>query len=79
MAEELEYDLCPETGIGCLMAKSDSGLLKIDLMPDKAARLKELMFAGDLDAARALLVGIDGNAESAIDYSALQALFRKAG
>jgi hypothetical protein len=74
MAEELQYDVCPETGIGCVMVNKDSGVLKIDLMPDEVSSLEDLVKAGDLAGARALLAGVDSKAESALDDDLLRAL-----
>ena len=74
MSEELQYDVCPETGIGCVMVNNDSGLLKIDLMPDEASSLKDMVKAGDLAGAKALLVGVESKAESVLDDTLLNAL-----
>ena len=56
---EVEYDVCPETGIGCMMIYRATGKTKIDLMPDEAADLKEKMAAGDMAGAKALLSSVD--------------------
>ena len=55
MADSVEYDLCPETGIGCVMVRKSTDLVKIDLMPDEVTALKLLIQAGNLAGARALL------------------------
>ena len=74
MSDEVQYDVCPETGIGCVMVNNASGLIKIDLMPDEAASLKDMVASGDLAGAKALLVGVESKAESALDDTLLQAL-----
>lgn len=74
MAGEVQYDLCPETGIGCLLVNPESGMRKIDLMPDEAAQLKELVNSGDMDGARAMILSVDPGAESAITDDVLKAL-----
>ncbi len=74
MSEELKYDLCPETGIGCLMIGRETGALKIDLMPDEAASLRHLVKSGDLNSARELLVNIDPSAEAALSDERMTAL-----
>lgn len=66
MSIELMFDVCPETGIGSLMIQRDGDSVKIDLMPDEAADLRNLARTGDLDGAKALLAGIDSRAESAL-------------
>ena len=76
MAAELKYDLCPETGIGCVLVNQDAGVLKIDLMPDEAASLKELVQNGDLAGAKELLSSVDSKA-SELDDNALEALVRE--
>ncbi len=73
MAANPHWDLCPETGIGCVMVDRGAGSLKIDLMPDEAARLQELVKAGDLAGAKALLVDVDADA-GMLDEAALRAL-----
>lgn len=66
MGVRIEYELCPETGIGCLMLHHDTGMTKIDLMPDEAADLRTRVQSGDMDGARELLAGIDSGAEAAL-------------
>jgi len=77
MAGKVQFDLCPETGIGCVMLDGDSGLLKIDLMPDEAADLKGLLSAGDLDGAKAILAGVDPKAATEVDAAVLQELVKE--
>jgi hypothetical protein len=77
MAEEVQYDLCPETSIGCVMVNKEDGLFKIDLMPDEASDLRTLVNSGDLDGAKALLVSVDARAAEAMDSAALNALVKK--
>lgn len=77
MTTDLQYDLCPETGIGCVLVSRDSDSLKLDLMPDEAASLRELIESGDMDGAKALLVSIDAKAERTIDAACLEALARE--
>lgn len=79
MSTELNFELCPETGVGCLLMKGSSGTLKLDLMPDEAARLKELIDAGDLEGAKALLVSVDPGASAALEGVGLQALAKELG
>jgi hypothetical protein len=73
MASRLQYDLCPETGVGCVLVTREQGLLKIDLMPDEAARLKQLVSSGDFAGARELLLSVD-SAAAELDETALRAL-----
>ncbi len=77
MSEELQYDVCPETGIGCVMVNNDSGSLKIDLMPDEVSSLKDMVAAGDLAGAKALLAGLDSKADAALDETLLQVLAKE--
>lgn len=77
MTDELQYELCPETGIGCVVLNQDAGLLKIDLMPDEAADLRELVKSGDLEGAKTLLASINAQAESALDSACLEALAKE--
>lgn len=79
MADELQYDLCPETGIGCVMINKDSSILKIDLMPDEAANLQELVKSGNLAGAKELLSSIEPKAETTIDGACLAALAKEIG
>ncbi len=76
MSDDLQYELCPETGIGCVLVNREAGLLKIDLMPDEAAELKQFVEAGDMIGAKELLVGIDSKAAD-LDDAALEALARE--
>ena len=73
MASRLQYDLCPETGVGCVLVTREQGLLKIDLMPDEAASLKQLVSSGDFAGARELLLSVD-SAAAELDETALRAL-----
>ena len=73
MASRLQYDLCPETGVGCVLVTREQGLLKIDLMPDEAASLKQLVSSGDFAGARELLLSVD-EAAAELDETALRAL-----
>lgn len=77
MPDELQYELCPETGIGCVLINNSAGMLKIDLMPDEAADLRDLVKSGDIEGARALLASIDAKAETAIDDECFKALVRE--
>lgn len=79
MATELSYDLCPETGIGCvLLRREEASMVKLDLMPDEAAQLKELAAAGDIAGIRALLSGVSATKAAEIDDSLLEALVKDA-
>jgi hypothetical protein len=73
MASRLQYDLCPETGVGCVLVTREQGLLKIDLMPDEAVSLKQLVSSGDFAGARELLLSVD-SAAAELDETALRAL-----
>jgi len=79
MSDQLQFDVCPETGIGCVMLSGDSGDLKIDLMPDESENLVALVKAGNLEEAKALLVSVESKAESVVDKAALEALSREVG
>lgn len=79
MANGVEFDVCPETGIGCVMVNNDSGLLKIDLMPDEASDLQGMLASGDMAGAKALLASVDAKAETAIDDAALRSLAQETG
>lgn len=79
MATEMEFELCPETGIGSLRILSGAESIKVDLMPDEALDLQNLVQSGDVDGAKALLVGIDSRAGAVLDGSALSALAKEIG
>ncbi len=70
MSGDLRYELCPETGIGSLIA----GNFRVDLMPEEAVSLRDLVKAGDTDGAKALLASIDPMAENVMDAAHMQAL-----
>lgn len=76
MATELSYDLCPETGIGCVLLQRESGMVKLDLMPDEAAQLKELAAAGDLAGVRALLSSVNAKKAAELSDELLEALIK---
>lgn len=61
------------------MIDGDAGALKIDLMPDEAADLKERVRSGDLAGTKALLAGIDSKAEAAMDEACLESLAQEIG
>lgn len=77
MAEDVQYEFCPETGIGCVLLKRGDESLKVDLMPDEAGELEGLVASGDMVGARALLSNIDSKAAAAMDDEALAALARE--
>ncbi len=79
MAGDVKYDLCPETGIGCVLVKQGGDSVKIDLMPDEAADLKDLVASGDMAGAKALLESVDSRAATAMDDEALKALAKEMG
>jgi hypothetical protein len=79
MADGLGFDVCPETGIGCVMVNREEGMVKIDLMPDETQNLQALVKSGDLKGAKALLAGVDARAEEAVDDAVLEALAREIG
>ncbi|MBI2843163.1 MAG: hypothetical protein HYX78_07160 [Armatimonadetes bacterium] len=74
MPARLQYELCPETGIGCLMVETESDAFKIDLMPDEAENLHSLVHSGDMDAAMALLTSIDSRDQAALGELDAEAL-----
>jgi hypothetical protein len=74
MATELTYDVCPETGIGCVLVRKEEGMAKLDLMPDEVDRLKELAAAGDVEGIKALLSSISPAKAAALDDDLLKAL-----
>jgi len=73
MSGVIRYDLCPETGIGCILVEQNAGPMKIDLMPDEVQSLKELVKSGDLAGARSLLESMDSRAGE-LDDAALAAI-----
>lgn len=77
MAGKVQFDVCPETGIGCVMLDDESGLLKIDLMPDETADLKVRLGSGDMDGAKAVLSIAEPRAEVAVDSAVLEDLARE--
>lgn len=79
MADELRYEVCPETGIGCILVGQGSGVMKLDLMPDEAVSLRELAQAGDLAGVRGLLASIDSEVESLLGDAGLDALVKELG
>ena len=75
MSDGLQFEVCPETGIGCLMVDQ----AKIDLMPDETDAFQEMIRAGDLAGARALLAGVDPQAAQSFDDDSLRALAGEIG
>ena len=78
MATELTYDVCPETGIGCVLVRRESGLAKFDLMPDEVDQLKQLAAAGDIEGIKALLTSISAAKAEALDDELLKELIEHA-
>ncbi|MEI6503111.1 MAG: hypothetical protein WCP21_19045 [Armatimonadota bacterium] len=78
MATELTYEVCPETGIGCVLVRKDEGLAKLDLMPDEVDKLKQLATAGDAEGIKALLNSVSTKAASALDEALVQELIENA-
>ena len=74
MATELTYDVCPETGIGCVLVRKDDGLAKLDLMPDEVDQLKQLAAAGDIEGIKALLGSVSAVKAAVLDDDLLKAL-----
>ncbi|MBI3920080.1 MAG: hypothetical protein HY318_01585, partial [Armatimonadetes bacterium] len=56
MSEELNIELCPETGICSILRQGSS---KVDLMPDEVEALRKA--EGDPAAIRQILSGADGS------------------
>jgi hypothetical protein len=78
MATELTYEVCPETGIGCVLVRRESGLAKLDLMPDEVLSLKQLAAAGDIEGIKALLSSVSAAAAAALDDEILRELVEHA-
>jgi hypothetical protein len=78
MPTELTYDVCPETGIGCVLVRRDEGMAKLDLMPDEVLRLKELAAAGDIEGIKALLTDVSPAKAAALDDDLLKELIENA-
>lgn len=61
MADKLQVELCPETGI-CSLIRPDSS--KIDLMPDEVEAIRTA--AGNPDKIRQVLADCDGTFAAAL-------------
>ncbi|MHB9131949.1 MAG: hypothetical protein ACYDBB_12815 [Armatimonadota bacterium] len=60
MSSDLQFEVCPETGI-CSIYRGEA---KIDLMPDEVAAISDA--AGDADAVKAVLAESDGGFTAAL-------------
>jgi len=78
MPTELTYDVCPETGIGCVLVRKDDGMAKFDLMPDEVACLESLAASRDAAGIRALLANVSATKAAALDDDLLKALIENA-
>jgi len=78
MATELTYEVCPETGIGCVLVRKDTGMAKLDLMPDEVDQLKQLAGAGDIEGIKALLSSVSATKAAALDDDLLKELIENA-
>lgn len=76
MAEGLRYEVCPETGIGCVLFEEGSGMMKLDLMPDEVISLRQLAQARDLAGIKGLLSSLDPKT-GLLDDKRLDALVEK--
>ncbi len=76
MAEGLRYEVCPETGIGCVLFEEGSGMMKLDLMPDEVISLRQLAQARDLAGIKGLLSSLDPET-GLLDDKRLDALVEK--
>ncbi len=76
MAEGLRYEVCPETGIGCVLFEEGSGMMKLDLMPDEVLSLRELVQARDLAGIKGLLTSREPET-GLLDDRCLDALVEK--
>lgn len=77
MATELNYEVCPETGIGCVLVRRNGDLTKLDLMPDEVGELERLAAAGDVAGIRTLLASVSSAAAS-LDDETLETLMQHA-
>lgn len=78
MASELRYEVCPETGVGCVLIRGEAGMAKVDLMPDEVASLQELASLADLAGIKALLSDVSPSAAAVLDDEALGILISHA-
>lgn len=77
MANDMDFQVCPETGIGCLMMKKDGETIKVDLMPDEASDLRAMALQGNLKGVKTILADISHEAETAMDEESLEALAKE--
>lgn len=79
MGDNLQYELCPETGIGCLIMGKDGESYRFDLMPDEAVELHHIVETGDIEAARELLAGIVPESAETLEKVGIEELSREIG
>lgn len=77
MAAKVQFDLCPETGAGCVTIHDNSGVTVIDLLPQDVAHLKIHLKVRDMEGARSLLVLADAQSEFVVDLPVLEALAKE--
>lgn len=77
MVNDMDFQICPETGIGCLMMKKDGETIKVDLMPDEASDLRAMALQGNLKGVKTILADISPEAENALDEESLEALAKE--
>ena len=76
---EMQYELCPETGIGCLIMGKDGDSYRFDLMPDEADELRDMVKSGDIEGARELLSGIVPESADALKNVGIEELSKEIG
>jgi hypothetical protein len=74
MTDGIQFELCPETGIGCLMIGKGEDSVKVDLMPDEVSELQGFVQSGDLAGAKAFLTEIEDEVGPAMGDISLEAL-----
>jgi len=75
----VQYELCPETGIGSLILETKDGRLKFDLMPDEVDELRGMLKSGDIEGVKELLSTVNPGAYDSLSDAELQNLIREIG
>ncbi|MHB0999919.1 MAG: hypothetical protein ACYC27_11800 [Armatimonadota bacterium] len=75
----VQYELCPETGIGSLILGKDDAAFRFDLMPDEAVELSNMVKSGNLDGARDLLVSILPESAETLKNVSIEELSKQIG
>jgi hypothetical protein len=77
MANDMDFQICPETGIGCLMIQNGEDTIKVDLMPDETDNLRAMVVTNNLKGAKQILAELNSEAEEALDEESLKVLAKE--